>query len=904
MRKLLMTVLALALILGSISVASAASGKVKLTDIADNTNEEAIQVDYDLGIVTGTPEGAYEPEKAVNRAEFAALIVRALAIPESALATYTTTTFKDTSGYGWAVPYLAILQQKGIMKGDGYGNVMPGRTINPNEAVTMVLRAIGYTDNASVLVGQWPANYVSLGQSLNLYEKVSTDLQMNKASAAQMIYNVLTAQLVQVDANSTVKLVYDSDGVGRQNLLTTGLNCYADPDTATRKVVTYGDAASSKINLTEKVGAYGILYRSKADDEVVALTEVETVFLAGKFTYVDGSDSDNDIYIGRVDKFQTVDGTKYNLDARAKNAVKNLFTTTSAVSSVEYGSFVNGTDSRSVGAYTARYRASGDYNWYSDQSIKDYTTRNGDKRPKGNESKLIVAAKVSGVTILELRSVAVWDAEISKQGDYFLYESGQIDGTKFNGHDFPLDVNNERDDYGYALAGVNSLDELAADNVVYIYKNEDKKIARIEVGTETQSGVITNINDTDSQRTIGGKVIGDSPYHHNTWNDLQYVNNEGTALLDVWGRTFAFHLGDASKGTFAVYLADQINFKALQSKLFDNTGKEVVYGVKDEIKFNGTKRHSVSPDGKSRGEFLTGLDGKPIVEYKLSNGNISELRVGSSATNSLQKSNVNKAGTIIKITGSGSSDGDYRLDSNTLVYVDGGNDEYSIGSIKDLLDRDLEEPFRFITDSNDPKLIRAMVVRSADAGANDIYIMINSATKGSDGAGGIIDVFNGLSFDDGVSATAKSWSHKDSEFIDRGAYGRQPVPYKFRIGEDGILKGGTDLGHFSLYDTNKDGRLNGDEVNPTTSASIRIGEKNAEGNDIVWYSAGSGGTFTLLTSNGYLTFESNTVLYKVDGSKWTAVRPTEGNFKADAAGSTYTFYKTDTKKAYNIIVLN
>jgi hypothetical protein len=85
MRKLIMTVLALALILGSISVASAASGKVKLTDIDENANEEAIQVAYDLGIVTGTPEGSYEPEKAVNRSEFAALIVRALAVPDSAL---------------------------------------------------------------------------------------------------------------------------------------------------------------------------------------------------------------------------------------------------------------------------------------------------------------------------------------------------------------------------------------------------------------------------------------------------------------------------------------------------------------------------------------------------------------------------------------------------------------------------------------------------------------------------------------------------------------------------------------------------------------------------------------------------------------------------------------------------
>lgn len=151
MRKVLSFVLVLALVLGSFSMAFAANTSSGLTDIAGNANEDAIKVAYDLGIVTGNPDGTYLPGKAVNRAEFAALITRALAIPDSALAGYTSTTFKDTVGYGWAVPYLAFCQSKGIMIGDGQGNAMPGRTITVNEAMTMALRAIGYTENSSLL---------------------------------------------------------------------------------------------------------------------------------------------------------------------------------------------------------------------------------------------------------------------------------------------------------------------------------------------------------------------------------------------------------------------------------------------------------------------------------------------------------------------------------------------------------------------------------------------------------------------------------------------------------------------------------------------------------------------------------------------------------------------------------
>ncbi|MEL7657019.1 MAG: S-layer homology domain-containing protein, partial [Bacillota bacterium] len=129
MRKVLSFVLVLSLVLGSFSMAFAATPATSagLSDIAGNANEAAIQVSYDLGIVTGNPDGTYLPTKAVTRAEFAAMITRALAIPDSALAGYTSTTFKDTTGYGWAVPYLAFCQSKGILLGDGAGNVMPGR---------------------------------------------------------------------------------------------------------------------------------------------------------------------------------------------------------------------------------------------------------------------------------------------------------------------------------------------------------------------------------------------------------------------------------------------------------------------------------------------------------------------------------------------------------------------------------------------------------------------------------------------------------------------------------------------------------------------------------------------------------------------------------------------------------
>jgi hypothetical protein len=911
-----MTVLALALILGSISVASAASGKVKLTDIADNANEEAIQVAYDLDIVTGTPEGTYEPTKAVNRAEFAALIVRALAVPESALSSYSSTTFKDTSGYTWAVPYLAILQQKGIMKGDGYGNAMPGRQINPNEAVTMVLRAIGYTDNASELVGQWPANYISLGQRLNLYEKVSNDVQMNKAAAAQMIYNVLSKPLVQVDANSTVKYLYDAQFQNvEQTLLTQNLNC--EPvrgDGDGKAVVTYSDADKSKINLIHNVGAYGKLYRSKADKEIVAFTEKETVFLAGKFTYNTNDET--------LNKFKAMDGTEYSLDKA--DAIDVIY------SIARHDKVPSGTSEAAI--FFNGEEISNPNTTINGNPFKKYIDlRTEDGKRKGPESKVIIAAEVKGQAIYKIRSVAVWDAGISiKRGDYFLYQANQIDEKKFNGHDFPLDENNARDDSAYVLEGVKNLDEIQADNVVYLYKNENETIRRIEVGTETQSGVITNINATDSQHTIGGKVLGDAPYKGPGWSDLGTVNNEGTALLDFYGRTFAFKLGEASKGNFAIITGkgNKTGLDDARYRLFDKTGKDVLYYVAKDGTYNNNKVITSETNIEGNSDF--GTNGT-LVGYTLSGEKLKTIRSATSATK-LEADEpygyVDKTGTLLKVNGINKR---FAIDGSVLVYVaeysqtETINDaEFSIGSIKDLLDKDIKKEFWYIADANDSNLIKALLVRSTDTGAQNIYVMINGLQKGSNGANGEIDVVKGLEFADGINAKDKTWEYVNIDLrgaitsgnnIASGGLGletddRYGALVKFTVGGDGVLKSWDD--QLTYY------KLAGDTLDPWYARGGSFRSKLAAGVAQVTASAlhyvpksMEGRNIQITDGHGHsdrIALADNAVLYQLNAARtaWTVTRPNDTVLSYNVSPENparYVFVMTDKDKgAHDVII--
>jgi hypothetical protein len=924
MRKLLMTVLTLALILGSISVASAASGKVKLTDIADNANEEAIQVAYDLDIVTGTPEGTYEPEKAVNRAEFAALIVRALRIPDSALASYTGgSTFKDTAGYSWAVPYLAILQQRGIMKGDGYGNAMPGRTISPNEAVTMVLRTVGYTDNASVLVGQWPANYVALGQSLGLYARVGGEIEMNKASAAQMIYNVLTVQLVQVDANSTVKYLYDTNNV-TQNLLIMNLNC----EPTGQKIIDEYDVTASKINLLPYVGAYGELYRSKADKEVVAVTNVATQFLAGRFTYFTSGPN-----VGKVDKFQTVDGTNYNLSAAVPGSDR--------VSPEDWANQLNAKDSAGAAASTGNDRLtpylssvpSGSAiflngnslsrtNPLSNDQCDRYFVYDEDSYRENQYAYLIVAVKVSGQTITDLRSVAIWDAESSVNGsEHFLYEAGQIEGKKFNGHDFPLDVNNEVDPSLYTLVGVDSLDDLAVDNVVYVYKNRAKQIVRIEVGTVTQSGTVTNVNATDKTRTIGGQTLYFSPYDGTGKAEVDTAGNEGTALLDLYYRIYGFRLGEASKGNFAVVTGTSKidsdatgSFKDLQFKLFDKTGKEVVYSVKNPFMYiadTGAKYkvgHSSAPSLTSTesiagvtaaawsGSISSAFDVDRLVEYKLSGGKLSEIRLGPPiADTATPAGKVDEGAVVITIPNLGQKG----LDSGTLVFV-ADDGEYSIGSVKDLSKKELTAGFDYIMGVGAASnFVKALIVSADNTGAQSVFVMINSISTSANEAG-LYNTIKGLSFTDGRGATAD----EPFDYVNADLSVDTWAPIKFSVNENGVLRGA-----IALYEddataaTAKNETITGaalvateylhGDVNGIFALNVTYGTYGGG-----WYTTTTGKTPDYVAPTG-VTFAQGTVLYTWTGSVWVAKAPTKYNLSTTAR---YAFYKTDPGKPHNIIV--
>jgi len=430
MKKVISFVLVLALVLGSFSMAFAAP----LTDVEESANAEAITVVNDLGIVTGYEDGTFQPAKAVTRAEFAAMITRALGVPESALAGYTTTTFGDTAGYGWAVKYLAFCADKGIIVGDGNGNVMPGRTINVNEAMTMVLRAVGFTNNSAQLVGTWPGNYVTLAQDLDLYDDVAAVATVDRASAAQIIYNALTVQKVQVDADGATNGIWLTDSLGNStpvSMLTSGLGC--DIEAA---AIIEGDE-DTLINLNEYKGAYAVTYTK--DGDIVAIGDVKSTFLTGTYTSTSGI-------------FETTDEVEYKLASGTAITTAGIGVDNGDVSDIA-GNLV--------------------------------------KNEMPDDDTYTIAVSLKGKTVQEVYSVIDWDVDAT-----YKYDADNLFEGAYEGHDFVLTEDDEIDVDSFILEGAATLDKIAKDSVVEVYLNGNGEIAKLAVGTETVTGAVSKVTAT------------------------------------------------------------------------------------------------------------------------------------------------------------------------------------------------------------------------------------------------------------------------------------------------------------------------------------------------------------------------------------------------------------------------
>ena len=160
-------------------------------------------------IVNGTGAGKFEPARNITRAEFAAMIVRALGLQATEAA-----DFSDVPATAWYADEVAAAAEFGIVKGDGTGKFRPTDTITRQEMAVMVIRAqalageevvLSNAEIAAVLggfsdagqIGSWARAELAAAIDAGIVKgtsnnTVSPTATATRAEAAAMIIRVLS----------------------------------------------------------------------------------------------------------------------------------------------------------------------------------------------------------------------------------------------------------------------------------------------------------------------------------------------------------------------------------------------------------------------------------------------------------------------------------------------------------------------------------------------------------------------------------------------------------------------------------------------------------------------------------------------------------------------------------------
>lgn len=180
------------------------SSNVTFSDIVGHKNQQAIKNLAGKGIINGTGNGTFAPNRTMTRAEFCTIVVKALDIKP-----LESRVFSDVPSGLWYSGYVGAANSNAIVNGVGNSKFNPNGTITRQEAATMVVRAakvLGlktaaanaettlsrFSDSAKVAsYAKEPLAYCYNSGILEAEASIQPTKAILRCEIAQMVYNLL-----------------------------------------------------------------------------------------------------------------------------------------------------------------------------------------------------------------------------------------------------------------------------------------------------------------------------------------------------------------------------------------------------------------------------------------------------------------------------------------------------------------------------------------------------------------------------------------------------------------------------------------------------------------------------------------------------------------------------------------
>lgn len=164
---------------------------VSAADASWQSDSEMASLLSELDIMVGDDYGDFNFDGLVTRAQMAKIAVASSSVKNTVALGLQFSPFSDVKGSYWGAPYIRTAVSAGIVDGYIDGTFRPEGTVTYEEAVTMMLRVLGYTDED--FGASYPYGQLGTASGLKLTDGVEKNIgeQMSRRDVAKLVCNAL-----------------------------------------------------------------------------------------------------------------------------------------------------------------------------------------------------------------------------------------------------------------------------------------------------------------------------------------------------------------------------------------------------------------------------------------------------------------------------------------------------------------------------------------------------------------------------------------------------------------------------------------------------------------------------------------------------------------------------------------
>jgi len=168
-------------------------------DVRNTEYETEAKVLGALNIMVGDEgTGNFRPKDPIKRSEATKIGVALIGLTSAANSNKGYSSYPDVDKSYWANGFINTATAHGLVIGDDTGNFRAEDQIKFSEAVTILVRALGYEYQAKAK-GGYPVGYITTAASIGLTKGISSssDALISRGDVATMAYNALTIGLME-----------------------------------------------------------------------------------------------------------------------------------------------------------------------------------------------------------------------------------------------------------------------------------------------------------------------------------------------------------------------------------------------------------------------------------------------------------------------------------------------------------------------------------------------------------------------------------------------------------------------------------------------------------------------------------------------------------------------------------